>query len=85
MDDVGRRLRPERSTDRFRELFAPAGFPVIRLHNRRGTVNSAMTEEVVPPEVRAAILGHDPRTNLGQYTVVSAETMAATMRTASGG
>ena len=85
VDETGQWLRLEGITDRFQALAAEAEVPITRLHDTRGTLCSIMAEQGAPVEVRSALIGHSEQVNLARYTSISADAMAAAMRTDSGG
>jgi integrase len=58
VDEIGRPLRPEHYSDRFRELAKAAGLPVIRLHDARHTCGTLMHLRGVPIAVISKWLGH---------------------------
>jgi integrase len=66
-DSAGRRLIPERASERWRELRARAGLDDVRFHDLRGTAATmALAAGVTPTEV-ARSLGHDPAVLMRTY------------------
>lgn len=60
VDALGRPMRPETYSGRFRQLASEAGLPVIRLHDLRHTTASILASNGVALTTAAGLLGHDP-------------------------
>ncbi|MBD8023840.1 tyrosine-type recombinase/integrase [Microbacterium sp. Sa1CUA4] len=58
VDEVGRPLRPEVYSDRFRRLCAVAGVQSIRLHSVRRSLAQWLIAVGVAPDAAASLLGH---------------------------
>jgi integrase len=58
VDEIGRPVRPEWYSDRFRKLFQEAGLPVLRLHDARLTSVTIMILQGAPIPVVSAWHGH---------------------------
>jgi integrase len=57
-DEIGRPLRPDWISRRFRELSAEAGLPLIRLHDARHTAASLMFDAGIDIKIVQEVLGH---------------------------
>jgi integrase len=58
VDEIGRPVRPERFSDRFKELFKEAGLPTDSLHDARHTSVTLMILSGVPIPVVSKWHGH---------------------------
>jgi len=67
VDEVGRPLRPEVYSDRFRRLCERAEVPTIKLHSVRHSLAQWMIALGVPPDAAAALLGHTTEVFLSTY------------------
>jgi integrase len=67
VDVLGRAVRPEWYSDRFRQLCLAAGVPVIRLHSVRHSLAFWMHHEGVTPADAAALPGHTVEVHLSTY------------------
>lgn len=67
VDALGRGLRPEVYSDRFRRLCADAGVPVIRLHSVRHSLAFWLHREGTLAADAAALLGHTIEVHLATY------------------
>lgn len=67
VDALGRPLRPEVYSDRFRRLCAAAGVPVINLHSVRHSLAFMLHQAGVAPGDCAALLGHTVEVFLSTY------------------
>lgn len=68
VDELGRPLRPESYSDRFKRLAKAAGVPPIRLHDARHTSVTVMRSIGVPDYVVAHWHGHDEAVMRRTYT-----------------
>lgn len=68
VDELGRPLRPESYSDRFKRLARAAGVPPIRLHDARHTSVTVMRSLGVPDHVVARWHGHDEAVMRRIYT-----------------
>jgi integrase len=75
IDKLGRPIRPEAYSDRFREIAKQAGVPAIRLHDARHTSVTSMRERGVPDDVVAQWHGHDENVMRAVYTHSRTEAM----------
>jgi integrase len=76
-DEVGVPLRPERYSDRWREVLVKAGAPALTLHEARHSSVTLMRERRVPDHVVAAWHGHDESVVRSNYTHALAEPLVA--------
>ena len=67
LDVLGRPIRPEWYSDRFRQLCADAEVPIIRLHSVRHSLAFWLHREGVSPADAAALLGHTVEVHLSTY------------------
>ncbi len=67
LDVLGKPVRPEWYSDRFRQLCLGAGVPVITLHSVRHSLAFWMHREGVTPADAAALLGHTVEVHLSTY------------------
>lgn len=67
VDPLGKPVRPELYSDRFRRLSAQAGLRVIHLHLVRHTLAVAMDRAGVAIVDAAALLGHTPDVYVSTY------------------
>jgi integrase len=67
VDAVGRPVRPEWYSDRFRALAREAGLPPITLHAVRHSLAFWLHREGVTPADAAALLGHTVEVHLSTY------------------
>lgn len=67
VNELGQPLRPERYSDRFKELCIAAGVPVIRLHSVRHSLAFWLHSLGVTPADAAAFLGHTVDVHLSTY------------------
>jgi integrase len=58
---------PDNTTKEFTRRAAALGFPGLRLHDLRGTHETLLLDEGVPPHTVAARCGHDPAVMLRVY------------------
>lgn len=73
VDRLGQPIRPERYSDRFREVASEAGLPPIRLHDVRHSVATWLNEQGVAPVDAAAFGGHEVQTYLNTYVTRTQE------------
>jgi integrase len=64
---AGEGVHPDAYSERFRELSRQAGLDVIRLHEVRHTIATALHRAGVAPADAAALLGHTVATHLSVY------------------
>jgi integrase len=67
VDELGRPVRPEWYSERFRALCKAAGVPVITLHSVRHSLAFWLHQEGVTPADAAALLGHTVDVHLSTY------------------
>jgi integrase len=67
VDALGRPLRPEVYSDRFRRLCTAAGVPSIHLHSVRHSLAFWLHQLGVAPADAAALLGHTTEVHLATY------------------
>jgi len=67
VDVLGKPVRPEWYSDRFRQLCVQAQVPVITLHSVRHSLALWMHQEGVTPADAAALLGHTVEVHLSTY------------------
>jgi integrase len=84
VDQLGRPMRPELYSDRFRRLCKFAGVPSIRLHSVRHSLAFWLHSLGVPPRDAAALLGHTLEVHLSTYLPEGGETGIATAAAALG-
>jgi integrase len=77
IDELGRPIRPEAYSDRFRAIAKQAGVPAIRLHDARHTSVTGMRQAGVSDEIVAAWHGHDENVMRSTYTHTRTEAMRA--------
>jgi integrase len=77
IDELGRPIRPEAYSDRFRAIAKQAGVPAIRLHDARHSSVTTMRERGVSDEIVAAWHGHDENVMRSTYTHTRTEAMRA--------
>lgn len=85
IDELGRPLRPELYSDRFRSLCRAADVPVIHLHSVRHTLAFALHRLGVTPGDASALLGHTVQVHLSTYLPESGASGIAAAATALGG
>ena len=71
VDELGRPVRPEWYSDRFRALCRKAGVPVIRQHETRHSMAGLLHSLHVTPADSAALLGHTLEVHLSAYLPAS--------------
>jgi integrase len=59
-DPLGRGIRPETYSSKFRQIISALSLPPIRLHDLRHTTASILASNGVTQYVAAGLLGHDP-------------------------
>lgn len=84
VDVLGKPVRPEWYSDRFRQLCLDADVPVITLHSVRHSLAFWMHREGVTPADAAALLGHTVEVHLSTYLPHSGTTGIATAAQALG-
>ena len=67
VDELGRPVRPEWYSDRFRALCRKAGVPTIRQHETRHSMAGLLHSIHVTPADAAALLGHTLEVHLAAY------------------
>lgn len=67
VDALGRPVRHEAYSDRFKTLCSEAGVPLVHLHSVRHTLASQMHRAGVAPADAAALLGHSIAVHLSSY------------------
>jgi integrase len=77
VDEVGRPIRPEAYSDRFRAIAKQAGVPAIRLHDARHSSVTNMRQAGVSDEIVAAWHGHDENVMRSTYSHTRTEAMRA--------
>lgn len=78
VDALGRGLRPEAYSDRFRALASDAGLPSITLHSVRHSLAFWLHSLGVTPADAAALLGHTVEVHLSTYLPASGASGIAT-------
>ncbi|MCM3576940.1 site-specific integrase [Micrococcus luteus] len=71
VDELGRPVRPEWYSDRFRALCRKAGVPTIRLHAVRHSMAFLLHAQGATPADAAALLGHTTEVHLASYLPAS--------------
>jgi len=74
VDALGKPVRPEWYSNRFRQLCVEAGVEVITLHNVRHSLAFWLHREGVTPADAAALLGHTVEVHLSTYLPHSGST-----------
>lgn len=71
VDTLGRPVRPEMYSDRFRTICREAGVPVIRLHDVRHSVATLLHSAGTAPAHAAALLGHGLPVHMTTYVTAT--------------